>query len=159
MEEIKGMLMTEAKAQGICAGGYEDMRNRDIDGLVDYYLANPDWCMERGYPTLEVLREHFSHIEDKGVFVDKTFTGELLDEKQVYIFHNCKGTVKVGLNMENGIIPMLYVGNKCRLRIIGTGTTIPVRRSEVPVYIFGKNDVSANDNRYVKFIRYKSDLI
>lgn len=151
--------MDEARAKGICADGYRTMHAEDVDGLIEYYLRNPDWCMERGYPSLSFLREHFSDIEDKGVFIGRTFHGELLNDMQTYIFHNCKGTIKTGLNVEKAIIPMLYLANGCRLRIIGSGEIAPKAPSVVPVYMFGKNDVSARDNKHVKFIRYKSELI
>lgn len=161
MSDLKEQLMALAREKGICAPGYEEMRVDDIDALVDYYVQNPDWCMERDFPTLPVLREHFSNIEDKGVFVGKTFHGELLNDLQTYIFHNCKGTVKVGLNVDKGIIPMLYVANGCRMRFVGVGDVVPSRkqRSIVPVYIFGDNDISARDNKYVVFNRNENELI
>lgn len=154
--------MSEARAKGICAEGYEEMRIDNVDALVDYYTQNPDWCMERDFPTLATLKEHFSDCEDKGVFVGRTFHGELLNERQAYIFHNCRGTVKVGLNVDKAIIPMIYVANGCRLRFVGVGEYAPKNpgeRSIVPVYSFGKNDISARDNRYVAFNLYKSELI
>lgn len=93
------------------------------------------------------------------MYVDKTFNGELLNDKQIYVFHNCKGTIKVALNVEKAIIPMLYFANRCRLKVVGIGDVKPIHRTEVPVYTFGKNDISARDNAYVKFNRYKNDLI
>jgi len=159
VQEIKEALISGAQEKGICGPGYDRMLASDIDGLVDYYVANPDWCLERGFPALGFLRAHFTDRADKGVFVDRTFRGELLNERQAYIFHNCKGTIKVGLNVGKGIIPMLYLANGCRLHIVGAGDAKPGKPSVVPVYTFGKNDVSARDNRYVKFSRYKSGLI
>lgn len=154
--------MEQARSKGICAEGYGTMRVDDIEALVDYYIENPDWAMERDFPTLPFLKEHFSDIEEKGVFVGRTFHGETLNERQAYIFHNCRGTVKVGLNVEKGLIPMLYVANGCRVRFVGTGDYAPKRNEErtvVPIYSFGKNDISARDNKYVEFNRYKNELI
>lgn len=162
MKNLKEQLMEQARTKGICVDGYSEMRAGNVDMLVDYYVKNPDWCLERDYPTLKFLREHFANIEDKGVFVDKTFKGELLNDKQAYIFHNCKGTVKVGLNVEKAIIPMLYLANGCKLKIQGVGELIPWKknnRAMVPVYSFGKNDVSAKDNNWVKFIHYRHNLL
>lgn len=160
--ELKEYLLRQASAKNICDPGYEKMLACDIDGLVDYYIAHPDWCLERNYPTLAFLKQNFSNIEDKGVFIGRTFHGELLKERQTYIFHGCKGTIKVGLNVEMAIIPMLYLANGCRLRIIGVGDIKPKKakdRSIVPIYTFGKNDVSTRKNKYVEFTHYKSDLI
>lgn len=160
MKELKEVLIDTAHAKGICAEGYKQMlESSDIDAMVDYYSANPDWCLERDFPTLQTLSEKFSDYEDKGVFVNKTFNGELLNDLQTYIFHNCKGTIKVGLNVEKAIIPMLYFANGCELEIVGIGEVVLKKPSEVPVYIFGNNDISAKDNRFVKFITYNHDLI
>lgn len=150
--------MEGARRGGICAEGYDKMRGYGRDKLIDYYIENPDWCLERDFPTLSVLRECFSDIEDKGVYIDKTFNGELLNDLQAYIFHNCKGTIKVGLNVEKAVLPMLYLSNGCRLRIIGTGV-LTKNPSEIPVYTFGENDVSARNNRYVRFRKYANDII
>lgn len=150
--------MNGARLGGICADGYALMRSYDRDSLIDYYIKNPDWCLERNFPTLPVFREHFSDIEHKGIFVGKKFHGELLNDLQVYIFHNCKGTIKVGLNVDKAILPMLYLANGCRLRIVGTGVCAK-KPSEIPVYTFGKNDVSARDNKFVRFKRYENDII
>ncbi|MCM1295792.1 MAG: hypothetical protein NC311_09650 [Muribaculaceae bacterium] len=162
MKELKRQLMEMAREKGICVDGYAQMRTDNVEELVGYYIQNPDWCLERDYPTLDFLRENFSDIEDKGIYIDKTFHGEILNDRQAYIFHNCKGTIKVGLNVEMAIIPMLYVANNCRLRIIGIGECKPnryVKRAEVPVYVFGENDLSAKDNLYVKFNHYYCSLI
>lgn len=154
--------MAQARIKDMCDPGFERLCSDSMDGLVDYYKEMPDWCMERDFPDLETLTEIFAGREDKGVFAGKVFHGELLNDSQTYIFHNCRGTIKVGLNVSKGLIPMLYLGNKCRLRIVGTGDYKPKKKSDrsmVPVYTFGKNDVSAKDNAYVQFIHHKNDLI
>ncbi len=157
---MKDELVRVARERGICGEGYKRMLASDREGLVEYYIQNPDWCMERGFPDLQTLRSEFSDCEDKGVFVGKVFHGEELTERRVYIFHNCKGTIKTGLNLDSAVIPMLYVANGCRLRIVGTGVRMPLRdRPMVPVHVFGKNDVSARDNAYVRFDRYNRGLI
>ena len=47
----------------------------DRDGLIEMYLRTIDWSLERNFPSLRLLRREFSDIEDKGVFVGKTFDG------------------------------------------------------------------------------------
>ena len=160
MDSLKDKLINTARAKGICPNGYKQMlESTDANAMVDYYVAEPDWCLERSFPSLAMLTESFANCEDKGVFVNKTFHGEVLNDLQTYIFHNCKGTIKVGLNVEKAIIPMLYLANGCRLRIVGVGEIKPKTPSEVPVYVFGKNDYSARDNKYVEFNIYKHGLI
>lgn len=157
---LKETLISAAHAEGICTEGYKQMLgSADVESMVDYYTANPDWCLERGFPDMKTLRKHFADISHKGVFVDHTFKGELLNDLQAYIFHNCKGTIKVGLNVDKAIIPMLYLANGCRLRIVGVGEIVPEKPTVLPIYTFGKNDVSAKGNKYVEFITYKNELI
>lgn len=163
MNGLKETLMAQARGKGICLGGYSEMRGRDLDGLADYYIANPDWCMERDFPDLATLAEVAPAYEGRGIFVGREFDGELLDERQTYIFHNCRGTIRVGLNTALGLIPMLYFGNGCRMRVEGVGDssggewrTPPAR---VPIYVFGDNEVLADDNEAVEFARYDSGII
>lgn len=160
MHGLKEKLINGAQAKGICAEGLDTMLNAaDIGAMVDYYVENPDWCLERDFPSLQTLRDHFSDAGEKGVFVDRTFHGELLNDLQTYVFHNCKGTIKVGLNEDSCTIPMLYLANGCRLRIVGTGSVKPKKQSEVPLYVFGGNDYSAKDNKFVRFRIYKNGLL
>ena len=158
MKDIKNDLIRTAHAKGICADGYRQMlESADIDALIDYYIANPDWCMERNFPDLETLREHFANAGNKGVFVDRNFNGELLNDLQAYVFHNCKGTIKVSLNVDKGIIPMLYFANGCDMTVISNvKRLLPIR---VPIYLFGKNDVTAVSDENVEFKVYKHDLV
>ena len=160
MDSLKDKLINTARAKGICADGYKQMLgSADVNAMVKYYVDNPDWCLERNFPDLQMLTEKFADCEDKGVFVNKIFQGELLNDLQTYVFHNCKGTIKVGLNVDKAIIPMLYLANGCELEIIGVGDVIPFKPSEVPVYVFGKNLLVANENKYVKFKIYQNALV
>ena len=131
--QLKETLMEDARRGGICAEGYGQMRGYDREGLIDYYVQNPDWCMERGFPSLKLLRSEFSDIEDKGVFVSKTFDGEVFDKLQTYIFHDCKGTIRVAMDYENAVIPMLYFANGCRIRVECEQKNDPA--INVPLYI------------------------
>lgn len=131
--QLKETLMEDARRGGICAEGYGQMRGYDRDGLIGYYLANPDWSIERGFPSLELLRREFSDIEDKGVYVGKTFDGEVFSEKQAYIFHDCKGAIRVAMDYDNAVIPMLYFANGCKIRVECEQKNDPA--INVPLYI------------------------
>lgn len=156
--QLKESLMEEARLGGICSEGYGQMRGYDRDGLVRYYLANPDWCMERGFPSLELLRREFSDIEGKGVFVDRTFDGEILNKRQVYVFHACKGTVRIGWNVDEAIIPMLYCANGCEIKFISDNMPSPNPVS-VPVYVFGSRSIEAVSDKSVKFTVYNEKVL
>lgn len=137
---LRENLMTSARSVGICKDGYSQMRGYDRDGLVSYYVENPDWCIERGFPSLETLRREFSDIEDKGVFVGKTFDGEVFEKLQAYIFHDCKGTIKVAMDYDNAVIPMLYFANGCKIRVKCEQDNKPV--IIVPLYVSEDCNVS-----------------
>lgn len=135
MEEtkLKELLMNDARRGGICVDGYELMRVYGRDKLIGLYIENPDWCMERSFPSLELLRREFSDIENKGVFVGRTFNGEVFDKLQTYIFHDCKGTIRVAMDYENAVIPMLYFANGCNIRVECEQKNDPA--INVPLYI------------------------
>lgn len=147
--DIKEKLMDEARDKGICLEGYETMRERDTNGLIAYYIQNPDWCMERNFPDLHTLATSFANIQDKGVYVNHTFHGEVLNNLQAYIFHNCKGVVKTRINLADCIIPMFYFGNNCDI------TIECMEDIQIPLYIFGKNRVNTGGNAKFKIYKHK----
>lgn len=151
---LKEELMSGARDGGICAEGYAHMRGYDRDKLIDYYLANPDWCMERNFPSLELLRREFSDIGDKGVYVGRTFVGETLSGRQIYIFHDCKGLVHVAMDYDNAVIPMLYFANGCDITVSCEQRNDPPIR--VPVYETEEwgNTVNLMSSRDCRFRRH-----
>lgn len=153
MKDIKELLMEEARDNGICVEGYNDMRGFDLDQLVDYYVKNPDWCLERNFPSLDLLRTYFNNQLKKGVFVDQTFDGDELNSKLVYIFHNCDGSIQTKLNLEKSIIPMFYFANDCDMNI-HCDSPIPIK---IPLYIFGHNNITTSGN--AEFIIYRHYLL
>lgn len=156
---LKKQLMQEARANGICEEGYKDMRESDVAALVKYYTIHPDWCLEREYPSMDMLKEHFSNYEDMGVFVEKVFNSEMLNERQAYIFHHCRGTVRVSLNIDKAIIPMLYVGNECEITIEGVNVGENRTPTVIPLYVFGENKVETKEAPFVVFRRYDHELL
>lgn len=157
-DQLKELLIEDARRGDICTPGLEKMRTNNIGELVDYYVANPDWCMERDFPSLEILRSEFSDCEEKGVFVGRTFNGEVFSEKLVYIFHDCKGQISVGWDADNAVIPMLYFANGCDMLLVGDGK-INLTPIQVPVYSFGENHIEANSDTEVKFKLFDIDLL
>lgn len=149
MDNLKEYLMTLARDNGICAEGYEHMRVSDFDKLVDYYIQNPDWCMERGYPSLQTLREQAHRVSDRGIFVNRTFSDQRLDSRLVYIFHNCHGRFTTGLNVKDALIPMLYLANGTRLHVDVTEDVV------VPVYIFGDCEITSDTPNRLRIYKEK----
>ena len=105
---------------------------------------------------METLRRDFSDCEADGIFVDKHFHGELLTSHQVYVFHNCTGTIRTGLNVERRIIPMLYFANGCNMDVKAVSDTAPKVR--VPLYVFGPNRIGAEQSENIECVTYKFDV-
>lgn len=157
-EELKQTLMAGARDGGICADGYAEMRGYDRDKLIAMYLRVPDWCLERGFPSLELLRREFADIQNRGVYVDKHFDGETLSSKVVYVLHKCTGIVNVEMDYEAKIIPMLYFANGCDITVRCTQPNRPAIR--VPLYVYGSdNNVhtdKADAHNAMFLFRYKT---
>lgn len=137
--------------------------NRDALGSVEtkrdavaLYKKTIDWALEEGYPDINTLRREFSDCEGEGIFVDKDFHGDILTDHKVYVFHHCRGTIRVGLNAKKRIIPMLYFANECDMDIKGIpGSAMQVR---VPLYIFGPNRIGAEQSEDLLCKTYKFDV-
>ena len=115
------------------------------EDAIRLYKQTIDWALEEGYPDLDFLRKEFGNSQGEGIFIDQHFTGQPLSEHQVYVFHHCTGTIRVGLNLAKKIIPMCYFANNCDMTILGfEGERIFPDR--VPLYIFGENKIDASNS-------------
>lgn len=137
-QTLIGQLRREASAHHMCEENRRALMGvENISDAIALYKKTIDWALEEGYPRIDTLRKYFSNCEEYGVFIDKHFNGENLIDQQVYVFHNCTGTIRTGLNLDKKIIPMLYFANGCNMNIesyLETGSQIIV-----PLYIFGQN--------------------
>ena len=153
----KKQLRHEASMHHMCAENrymLEDVE--DVSDAIELYKKTIDWALEEGYPDLSTLRKYFSDCGVYGVFIDRHFDGELLLDHHCYVFHNCTGTIRTGLNLERKIIPMLYFANGCNMLIKGIqNNAMPVR---VPLYIFGDNIVKWENNEDIICKTYKFDV-
>lgn len=122
--------------------------------LVSLYKRCVDWALDEGMPTLTLLREEYTDCGKYGLFIDRTFNGELLCDDTVYIFHNCKGAINIDLNVEKAIIPMLYFANGCEMTIKRLAES-QVGTIQVPLYIFGANKIITENTDFVNFKIYK----
>lgn len=155
--DIKEILLQQAKEKGICSEGYNNLLNLNEKCLIEYYLKTIDWSLERNFPSMDIIREHFSDKEVYGMYVDKTFKGECFTNRQLYVFHNCKGLIYVGMDYDKAIIPMLYFANGCDVTIVCAQKNVfPIK---VPLYSFGDNKISTDGRGNAVFTIHKSDVI
>lgn len=153
----KKQLRREASAHHMCAENRDALEGVETkEQAIALYKKTIDWALEEGYPTLETLRRDFSDCEDYGIFIDRHFKGEVLNHHQVYVFHNCSGTIRTGLNLGKRIIPMLYFANGCDMNIKGVHN--PVMQVRVPLYVFGDNRISAEQSEDILCKTYKFDV-
>ena len=128
----------------------------DKHQAIALYKRTIDWALEEGYPDINTLRNHFSDCEEDGIFIDKHFDGDILIDQKVYVFHGCTGRIRVGLNIEKKIIPMLYFANGCDMYIASSdkyGVS-----SRVPLYVFGQNNIRCERSEDIECKIYKFDV-
>lgn len=154
----KDTLLRYGKLNSMCAENIDALKECETKSdAIKLYKKTVDWALERNYPNLDILRSEFTECQNEGLFIDHTFNGETLNEHQVYIFHNCKGAIKVGLNTDKAIIPMLYFANGCEIKVEGTNA-MRVRPDVVPCYIFGDNDIEAQNDINAIFRIYREEV-
>lgn len=152
----KRQVRREASAHHMCEENRDALSSVETkEEAVELYKKTIDWALEEGYPCLDTLRREFSDCEDCGLFVGKHFEGELLDEQKVYVFHQCTGEIRVGLNVEKRIIPMLYFANDCNMSVKSSGSSPMSFLVRVPCYIFGQNIVSVENSEELECKIYK----
>lgn len=111
-------LISLAKQKRMCQEFYQPLsKAKNIDAAIPLYLANPTWALKENFPSLTFIKRYLSKKQEQGIYVDYEFNNELLNEHQVYIFHNCKGKVRVELNLEKQLIPMIYLANGSKIEI------------------------------------------
>ena len=127
------------------------------EDAIRLYKQTIDWALEEGYPDLDFLRKEFSNQQSQGIYIDHHFEGDILNEQQVYVFHHCTGTIRVGLNLAKKIIPMCYFANNCDMTILGVeeDKDYPDR---VPLYIFGANKIDAKNSNTIEVRIFRSGV-
>jgi hypothetical protein len=123
------------------------------EDAIRLYKQTIDWALEESYPDIDFLRKEFCDQESQGLFVDHHFDGEVLNEHQVYVFHHCTGTIRVGLNIAKKLIPMCYFANDCDITILGIDDE-RILPDRVPLYVFGKNKIVAESTHLVEFRKF-----
>lgn len=156
-EDWKKLLRRKASLYHMCEENRTALERVDSKaGAVSLYLQTIDWALEEGFPGLDVIRKYFGDCQGQGIYVDHVFSGETLTDLPIYVFHNCSGTIKVGLNADKRIIPMLYFANGCDMTVVSSNSYS--LRSRVPLYVFGDNTVLTENSENIVCKRYNFDV-
>lgn len=155
----KSYLQRQARVHRMC----EDNRAylsacESKEDAIRLYKQTIDWALEEGYPDMDFLRKEFNKCQSEGLYVDHHFDGEILNEHQVYVFHNCTGTIRVGLNLAKKIIPMCYFANNCDMTILGIENDDSFMPDRVPLYIFGENNINAMNSNSIEVRVFRSGV-
>lgn len=152
----KSYLQRLAREKGMCADNRAYLNACETkEDAMRIYKQTIDWALEVEYPDLDFLRKEFNDCENNGLYIDHHFDGDILNEQQVYVFHNCTGTIRVGLNLAKKIIPMCYFANNCDMTILGIETEEGFLPDRVPLYIFGENNINASNSNSMEVRVYK----
>ena len=153
-KDWKKRAIFETTAKNVCSEYHGLMeRCEKIEDVFDLYKRGVDWSLENDAPSLSLLRDYKEECEKNGIFIDRRFNGEVLDSQQTYIFHNCTGTIRTGLNIEKRVIPMLYFANGCNMTVEASATID--MKTRVPLYIYGDNTIRAEQSGHIECILYK----
>lgn len=78
------------------------------------------WALQERYPTKEDLLSFASKevLAENGVYVDTVFNGERIDGHICCVFLSCKGWISTGLNVGKAVVPMLYLSEGSKLKIV-----------------------------------------
>ena len=158
MQTWKTYLQRLAREHHMCADNRAYLNACETkEDALRIYKQTIDWALEEQYPDLDFLRKEFSGCQNQGLYIDHHFNGEILNEHQVYVFHNCTGHIRVGLNIAKKIIPMCYFANNCDMTILGIENDFDIC-DRIPLYIFGKNNINAINSKSCEMKVYRHDV-
>lgn len=158
IKDWKEFLLREGRIKRMCGENIEALKScKTKSDAISLYKRTIDWALESDYPSLDEIRKYFPDCERDGIYVDKNLTiNNKFSRQQVYVFHNCKGIVNVGMDYDNAVIPMLYFANNCDVTV--TCTQINKNPIRVPIYVFGDNDVKTASSQNANFTLYEFPL-
>ncbi len=138
MEDIK----TKAIEAGLCQEHIDTWEEKGIPAMVDYYMANPDWCMERKFPDCSVLARHRDNA--KGLYAKQQVN--IHADKERYVLNSCTGKILVG----GTSVVRIYVGLDSVLDIQVQNEAIVF----IDCYDESKVHIRNNSSRTVRVYRY-----
>lgn len=164
--ELSKHLLNTAKSAGLCTEHQSSWKDRSVAAFVEYYKANPDWCIERQYPSYDLLSKEFNSedVRKQGVYVGQDGLDISLTEPEglpIYIFNQCSGT----LIAEGWTAPKVYIALGSKIKIIVKDNAhlfvdcyddaelevVNLSKGRVTIYKYGELSPAVSNN-YVKII-------
>lgn len=141
MNDWKQGLIQKAEAYNMCSPYMNALKKvSDKKAALRLYKAGLDGALEHNYPDIDFIRNTFSksELESFGIYVDRKFNGEIINNHIFQVFHNCSGSIKIELNLEKIIIPTLYLANNTEL-------FVDIDKSiDISVYLFDNSIINAH---------------
>lgn len=94
--ELSNILKQMAVDNELCQEHQEKWDYYTVDRLLDYYVQNPEWCIQNNYPGKEFILKNFSiyDLNCHGIYIDQDITGIDIN-KQIIMLHDCTGQIEV----------------------------------------------------------------
>lgn len=111
------------------------------------------WALQERYPTKEELLQFADKdtLAENGVYIDREFNGECINDFICCVFINCTGIIKTGYNMQKKILPMFYLSEGSGLEIIPDRNLLP---RSIPIELYYGSNVYLSNRNADKFIVY-----
>lgn len=150
-------LISLAKSKGMCTTFSSCLKKvKTKADSLKLYEAGIDWALENDFAGIEFLRSNYTkrELESFGIYIDREFKGEVINNHIFQVFHNCTGSIKVELNRQKIIIPTLYLAN-------GSSLNVEVDREiDIAVYLFDTAKINSTGKyliRKVNLSRYQNE--
>ena len=116
--KLSEQLRQDAILAGLCQNHIDKWGEMSVEQLIAYYKANPDWCLERNFPTISFMNEHFktNEVMEMGVYInqkDMKWAYALPKGNNQLIFNNCTGR----LTIDEWSVARIFVGLDSHLEI------------------------------------------
>jgi len=96
MSNLSDNLKQMAINNGLCQDHIKSWRNYSDEELIEYYVTNPCWCIERNFPSNKFIIDNFiqSDLNKHGIFINDKLTDKDI-KNNTLIISDCVGEIGV----------------------------------------------------------------
>lgn len=116
-EQLKQM----AIKKGLCEDHILKWNYDSVNELLQYYVANPEWCLGYKYPGKEFLLKHFTpeEREANGIYIDCDMSKVKNFNYSINVLIDCVGEIEIS----DYKVFRFYVADKCNISFIASGNS------------------------------------